>query len=165
MGEQPQGRGDNPLEQFAAKMSESLTGKPLEVNESSVDRLDGGQVRMHQSSARTVRASALQVEESAIGVVRAGSMETRNSAVGVVIAHEASMIEGATSVVVAQHLDADHVQAAFVAAVQVNGTVKAFFTPLTAFAAGAGFATTLWVLRRLAARLLTRTRTGSGEAA
>ncbi len=58
-----------------------------------------------------------------------------------------------SSVLVAQEVEADSLRSVVILTPKVNGNVKTVFTPVTAFAAGAGFAAGLWALRRLVAGL------------
>ncbi len=75
MSNQPHENHRNPLEDFAAEMSEGLESTPVNITDTNVDSVEGGQVTMRQSAARSVQASALQLEESGAGFARAGTMD------------------------------------------------------------------------------------------
>ncbi|MCB0185962.1 MAG: hypothetical protein KDE31_16950, partial [Caldilineaceae bacterium] len=65
---------DNPLEAVADELSRALNSTSVELNETSSDNIEAGQVVMRHSAARSVRANALQMEESAVAVVRTSSL-------------------------------------------------------------------------------------------
>ena len=153
MTNQSQSHEENPLESFAAEMSEGLGGTPVELNETTVDNVEGGQIWMRQSAARTVQASALHMEESGAGLVRAGSVDVRNSGIGVVVANQLKVEESNGSFILAREVEARDVRAFAVFTSRVQGDVSAVFTPVTALAAGAGFAAALWLLRQIAGAL------------
>ena len=142
-------QSENPLEDLAAELSESLPGQSVEVKNSSVDLVEGGQVFLQQSAARTVRASALNMEESAAGFVRAGSVDISDGAIGVVLAADAKLDDVTTSLVAAKQINANNVRAFAIFAGKLDGDVQSVLTPATALAAGAGFALTMLFFRRL----------------
>lgn len=156
MAKQPNEQSENPLEDLAAELSESLPSQSVEVKNSSVDLVEGGQVHMLQSAARSVQASALSMEESAAGFVRAGSVDANDGAVGVLLAADAQLDDVTASLVAAKQVSANDVRAFAVLAGKVDGDVKSVLTPATALAAGAGFALTLLVFRGLVSRLFSR---------
>jgi hypothetical protein len=151
-----QDQDENPLEDAAAEMSEGLHGTSVEVEQTSKNRVQGGQVRMVDSVAKTVSASALHMEESAAGYVRSGSVDVMEGAVGVAVASAMSLRESTNVLAIARTLDASDVRALVVLAPRVNGTLQTVFTPLTALAAGAGLALGLALIPRTLAWLVKR---------
>lgn len=149
-------QSENPLEDLAAELSESLPSQSVEVKNSSVDRVEGGQVKMQQSAARSVQASALHLEESAAGLVRAGSVDANDSAIGVVLAADAKLDDVTTSLVAARQVNGNNIRAFAIFTGELNGDARSVLTPATALAAGAGFALTMLFLRGLANRLFSR---------
>jgi hypothetical protein len=152
MSEKPQDSEENPLDDLATELSEQLSGKSIEISDSTQTHVEGGQISMKQSAARSVQASALHMEESAAALVRSGSIDAVDSAVGVAFAREMHLEKSNSSFVVAQTVDASDTRAFVVLATQVKGNLNVALTPLTAFSAGAGFALALWLLRAVAGR-------------
>jgi len=149
MNDRPDNQSENPLEDYAAEMSEALDSNPVELNETSAGHVEGGQVWMKNSAARSVQASALHLEESAAAFVSAGSVDAHDSAIGVAVSKEASLVDLNNSIMVAQHVEAQNVRTFALLAGRVDGEVRTVFTPATALAAGAGFAVSLWLVRQL----------------
>ena len=147
------GQSENPLEDYAAEMSEALDGAPVELNETSAKHVEGGQVWMKNSAARSVEARALHLEESAAAFVNASSVDAHNGAIAVAVSQESKLVDVTSSVLVAQHVEAQDVHTIALIAGRVDGEVKAFFTPMTALAAGAGFAFALLFIRQVLSRL------------
>jgi hypothetical protein len=154
MNEQPQNPDGNPLDDFADEFSSAWKGAPVEMNETSATHVQGGQVWMKQSAARSVQASALRLEESAAGFVQAGQVDAHESAIGLAVAREMKLDQVNTPLLVAQKVEAKELQTVVLIAGQVRGQVKAVFTPLTALAAGAGFALTYLAAKSLMANLV-----------
>ncbi|CAN5681521.1 hypothetical protein BH10CHL1_BH10CHL1_36040 [soil metagenome] len=154
MTEQPHNPDGNPLDDFADEFSGGWKGAPVEMNESATTRVEGGQVWMKQSAARSVQASALHLEESAAGVIQAGVVDARKSNIGVVIAREVKLERVNTPLLVAATVEAKELQTIALIAGRVQGNVKTVFTPLTALAAGAGFALTLLAFKNLVANIV-----------
>ncbi len=153
MAEQPHDHPENPLEELAARLSGRLARKPVDLHEKSATHVEGGQISMKESAARSIRASALHMEDSAAGYVRAGSVDAGESMIGVAVAGNATLRDVTNSALVARHVEADHVRTVFLAAGRVEGRISTFFTPWTAFAAGAGLGVTLLSGKSLLARL------------
>ncbi len=154
MKDQPnKGQSDNPLEDYAAEMSEALDGAPVELNETSAKHVEGGQVWMKNSAARSVQARALHLEESAAAFVNATSVDAHNGAIAVAVSQESKLVDVANSILVARHVETQNGRAAVLIAGRVDGEVKTLFTPMTALAAGAGFALTLLFVRQVLSRL------------
>ncbi len=151
-------QSENPLEDFAAALSDAIPGKSVEIKNSSVDLVEGGQVKMQQSAARSVQASALNMEESAAGFVRAGSVDAEDSAIGFVMAADANLNDVTTSLVAAKRVSARNIRAFAIFAAELDGDAKSVLTPVTALAAGAGFALTLFILRNMVSAVFTRRR-------
>jgi hypothetical protein len=140
----------NPLEDFAAEMSEGLESTPVTITETSVNAVKGGQVTLHQSTARSVEASALHLDESGAVFARAGTIDVDHGAIGVALANQLSLQDTTASVAAARELKADSLRTVIILTTRVDGDVKTVFTPVTALAAGFGFAAGLWAMRRLA---------------
>ena len=149
-------QSENPLEDLAAELSESLPSQPVEIKNSSVELVDGGQVQMQQSAARSVQASALNMEESAAGFVRAGSIDVSDSAIGVVLAADAKLDDVTTSVVAAKRVSARDIRAFAIFTAQLDGDAKSVLTPATALAVGAGCALTLLLFRGIGSTIFSR---------
>ncbi len=154
MTEQPQSPDGNPLDDFADEFSGAWKGAPVEMNEAATTRVEGGQVWMKQSAARSVQASALHLEESAAGAVQASVVDARKSSIGIAIAREMKLEHVNTPFVVAMTVEAKELQTVALIAGRVQGNVKTVFTPLTALAAGAGFAMTLLAFKSLVANIV-----------
>ena len=156
MSEQSPNADENPLDEFATELSAQLNSKPVEIDESSTDHIEGGQVWMKNSAARSIEASAVHLEESAAAFVQTHTLDIHKGAIGAVSTHDATLTGTTNSVLVANQVDAEDVRAVAIFALRLNGDAKTVFTPMVAFAAGAGFAAATFVLRRLAARLFSR---------
>ena len=153
MNERPEGQSENPLEDLAAELSETLGSAPVDMQNASSDDVRGGQVRMSQSAARKVVASALHMDESAAALVRTSSLDAHDSSLGVVVARTAVLSDVSSSLVVAQRLDAKETRAIFLIGGEIRGEVRSVLTPLSAAALGAGFALAWWLARSLVGRL------------
>lgn len=149
MAERPDSPSENPLEDLAAELSETLGSAPVDMENTSTDDVRGGQVRMSQSAARSVVASALHMDESAAAVARTSSLDAHDSSLGVVVARTAVLSDVTSSLIVAQKVDAADVRTVFLAGGDIRGEVRSVFTPLSAAALGAGFALAWWLLRSL----------------
>lgn len=149
MSDQSNEQSENPLDELADELSETLTGQQVEINESSVGQIDGGHVQMRQSAARSVQANALSLDESAVALARAQTMDARDSSIAVAVTGEAELHDVMTSVLAARRVDAHQVRAFAVFSPDLRGDVEAVLTPKTALAVGAGFAITLFLLRRV----------------
>lgn len=143
-----QNRDDNPLEDAAARMSKSLDGASVEVDQSSKNRVEGGQVRMVESAAKSVTASALHMQDSAAGVVRSGSVDVTEGAIAVAIANDVRLQDSTALFTIGKTVRAENVQTLMVLAPRVSGPVESVFTPVTALAAGAGLALGLVFMAR-----------------
>ncbi|MFN2202084.1 MAG: hypothetical protein ACK2UO_12805 [Caldilineaceae bacterium] len=139
---------ENPLEDAAARMSEGLHGTSVDVEQTSKSHVEAGQVRMMDSAAKSVTASALQMEDSVAGIVRSGSVDAKESPIGVSVSTSLHMQDSSAVVTIAKSVACDEVRSVFFFASRVNGDVQSVFTPLTALAAGAGFALSLVVFVR-----------------
>jgi hypothetical protein len=153
MSDEANNQNNNPLEDYAAAASEALDGAPVELNQTTTDSVEGGQVWMKDSAARSVEANAVHLEDSAAGFVHASSVEARESAIGVAVTREARLTDTTNSFIVAQNVEAENVRTIALIAGQVDGEVQTLLTPMTAMAAGAGFALALWLFKQLFTRL------------
>lgn len=148
---------DNPLEAYADELSQLLNSNSASLENTTAGNVEAGQVSMHQSAARSVDANALRMEESVAGMVRSASVEVHDSALGVVLAQEVTLENTTTPFLMAQRVKAQELQTVALLAGHVDGNVKAFLTPLTAFAMGAGFALTFVLLKTIVPRIVTKT--------
>lgn len=153
MNNQPSNGNDNPLNEFASELSESLNSQPVDVDESTVDRVEGGQVRMKNSAARSVHASALQLDESAAGMVHTHTLDANESMMGLVTAHEVVVRDSTASFVGANQVNIEESQAFAIFALRFDGNVRTVFTLKTAVAAGAAFAVVFVFVSRLIGRI------------
>ena len=65
---QPQsGETNNPLDDLAGDLSAKMMGETVEVKNSSVEEVQGGQVKMINSAIRSLHAHAMDMSESAVG--------------------------------------------------------------------------------------------------
>jgi hypothetical protein len=123
---------------------------------------------MVDSAAKNVSASALHMEDSAAAIVKAGSVDVTDGAIGVAIASSVKLRESTGLVTVAKSIEAEDTRTLMMFAARVNGQVESVFTPLTALAAGAGFAVGLVVMARTLTWLVTspirRLRREAGDA-
>ena len=142
---------NNPLDEFAAKLSRQLNSEPVEFNESTTDHVEGGQIWMKNSAARSIEASAVHLEESAAALVHAHTVDVHKGVIGGVAAHDATLTRTTNTLLLAKHVEAQEVQAGVIFALRLEGNVKATLTPLTAFAAGAGLAAAVFILKRIIA--------------
>jgi hypothetical protein len=101
-----------------------------------------------------VHASALHLEESAAGFVRAGVIDAHESSIGVAVAQEMKLDQTHPPIVMAGRIQAPNVQTVVLLAGRVEGNVKAVFTPMTALAAGAGFALVFAAIKGIAATVM-----------
>ncbi len=152
MSEQPESNkkpNENPLEEWAAEASESLSGGETRMRESSADHVSGGQVSMFQSAARRVETSALHMEESAAALVRAGSVEADDSSIALATARRLTVSESNASILVGQEVQAEDVRVGLLLAARVEGSVRTLFSPRTALAFGMGIGAGFALLRQL----------------
>ncbi|MBV7333869.1 hypothetical protein KFU94_37685 [Chloroflexi bacterium TSY] len=153
MSDQSLNGNDNPLNEFASELSESLNSHPVDVDESAVDRIEGGQVRMKNSAARSVHASALHLDESAAGIIRTHTLDANESVMGFVTAQEVVVRDSTSSFVAANQVNIEESQAFAVFAFRLDGNVRTVFTLKTAVAAGAAFAAVFMLLTSLIGRI------------
>ncbi len=81
---------DNPLDEFADQASRTLQVGPLDVRETTLDRVEGGQVSIQDSFARSVTANATYMENAAAGVVHARLVDVKEGTFGFVTADSIS---------------------------------------------------------------------------
>lgn len=153
MGKSSKNPEENPLHEFASEMSSTLGSQPVELRDSSADKVEGGQVWMKNSSARSIQANAVHLEQSATASVRTDSLDAHDSAIAVAVADDITLTESSSSVLAAQDMKATDVRTVFLVAGRVEGEVTTLLTPLTALLSGIGVGLTLYLLRRLIAPL------------
>jgi len=154
MGEQSPRAEGNPLDDLADEISEVQQESPVELNETMANNVTGGQVTLKQSAARSVRASAAHLQASAAGFVRAGVVDAHESGFGIAIAREMKLEGVNAPLLIAGGIKARKLQTVILLAGRVEGSVKTVLTPLTAMAAGAGFALTLLAIKTVATALV-----------
>jgi hypothetical protein len=137
---------ENPLDEYAAKASQELAGRATDVTNSSVARVESGQVSLRESFARSVESAATYMEDAAAGVVKTGSLEASNVSIGVAQADTLRADTVEAGLLAARQVEAGEIRAGLLVAAQVQGTVHTLLSPRTGFAIGAGFAAMLVLL-------------------
>jgi hypothetical protein len=148
MGGQAPGRNENPLDDYATRASRELAGRTTDVNNSSVERVESGQVSLRDSFAQSVQSSATYMEDAAAGVVKTSSLEAKDVAIGVAMASTVHADSLHAGVVAVKQLEGDEIRTGVLLAVTVRGDVHSTVSPLAGFAIGAGFAATLLLMDR-----------------
>ncbi|MFZ1753882.1 MAG: hypothetical protein WBO46_14135 [Caldilineaceae bacterium] len=141
--------GKNPLDEVADDLSAGLTGETVDVRDSSVEEVQGGQIKMNNSAARSLRAQAMDMRESAVAMAQVDSLEMHESAAGGVIGKSVSTHGGVIGIGVAERFHASDTTVGLLVAGEVEGNVKVLLTPGAAAAFGAAFAVALTLLRLL----------------
>ena len=149
--------GDNPLDEYAAKASRQLASQNSDFNNASIERVESGQVSLRESFAQHVQASATYMENAAAGVVKTNSLEAHSASIGVAMANAVQTEALHAGVLAVNQLESQEVRTGLLFAFHVRGNVHSVVSPLAGLAVGAGFATTL-VLMRLAFSLARRHR-------
>ncbi len=150
MADERNDQDENPLENLAEEISQSMQGTTVEVAQTFKDRVEGGQVHMADSAARSVNASALRMEDAVAGIVRSGSVDATDSLIGAATAEVMNLNDTAAVLMAAERVEAKNGVRAFILVAQrVEGPVNAVLTPLTALAAGAGLALGVVAFRRI----------------
>jgi len=148
-------QNENPLDEYAAMASRELASQNTDVNNASVERVESGQVSLRESFAQHIQASATYMEDAAAGVVKTNSLDASDVSIGVALANSVQSDTLHTGVLAANQVAAQEVRAGLLMAFHVRGDVHSAVSPLAGLAIGAGFATTL-VLLRLAVNLARR---------
>lgn len=146
MTSQEHSQNDNPLDEYAASASHELSGRVTDVNNSSVARIESGQVALRESFAQHVHASAAYMEDAAAGVVNTGALEAKGVAVGVALANTVHADTLQAGVLAARQLEGNEIHTGLLLAVDVRGNVYSTLSPLAGLAIGAGFAATLMLI-------------------
>lgn len=136
---------ENPLHDYATQASHELAGRATDVNNSSVERVESGQVSLHESFAHHVQASATYMEAAAAGVVKTGALEARDVSVGVMAANTVHADRLQTGLLAARQVEGNTIRTGLLFAVNVRGDVHSAISPLAGLAIGAGFAVALLV--------------------
>jgi hypothetical protein len=140
----------NPLDEYAAAASEALKTDSVQIKNTSVDRVEGGQVSLTNSAVQRVNTQALYMENAAAALVHTHTVEGPTaSAIGAVVVDNLNAEQIDARALVARNVNAEQVNAGLLLALRVDGDVHARWTPLTALAAGSAFAATLVILPRL----------------
>lgn len=145
--------GENPLDDFASHLSDSLDSKAVNVNDASADRVEGGQVHMDGSIARRVYGRAVHMDGSAAGFLRADVVDIDDSVVGLLAGKQTSAQDVNSFGFIAQKAEARNISSFIFLAGRVEGKVRAVFTPASALAFGAGFGLVFLVTRKILSRL------------
>jgi hypothetical protein len=155
---QSEGPEENPLETLAADLTTSLAGERVEVNQSSVKEVQGGQVVLQKSAARVVKAHALNMNDSAAVLVQSDSLEMRESSVVAVVGRSIEMTETNAPLIVGRQVQVQDARIFLLVANQVDGAVEATFSPRAALALGAGLGAMLLLGRQLIGLILPGSR-------
>ena len=139
----------NPLDEYAAEASAALKRDTVQVKNTNVELVEGGQVSLTNSAALRVNTQALYMENAAAALVHTQTLETTNSAIGAVVVENLTAESIDAKALVARNVNASQVNAGVLVALHVDGEVTAKWTLLTALAAGGAFAATLVLLPRL----------------
>ncbi len=146
---------ENPLDDFATKASQELAGRATEVTNSSVARVESGQVSLYESFAQSVQAAATYMDDAVAGVVKTGSLEASDVSIGLALANTVHAEAVEAGLLAAKRVESRELRAGLLLAVQVQGDVRTVLSPLTAAAIGAGFATA-WVLLNITRKAIGR---------
>lgn len=138
---------DNPLDEYSARASRDLASQNTDVNNASVERVESGQVSLRESFAQHVQASATYMEDAAAGIVKTNSLDARDVSIGVAMANTVQTDTLHAGVLAANQLEGQEVRTGLLFAFHVRGNVHSAVSPLAALAIGAGFATTLVLMR------------------
>ena len=96
------------------------------------------------------------MEDSVAAIVRSGSIDMNEGAIGVAASSDIVMNDSTSLVLMAKRIEATDVRSLLLVAPKVKGSVETVFTPLTAFAAGAGLAFGVGLLITTIARIIAR---------
>ena len=146
MSQEPNDSQQDSLEDVASRLSGVLPGQPVEISQTTVDTVTGGQVRMVDSSARHIEAHALHLESSAAALVKAGSVEVNQGAIALAFTDQATLKETNATLLVARTLKARKVRSLVLIAGRIEGDVQTLLTPAAAFTFGGAFALVFWLL-------------------
>ena len=150
MTEQSQSNeANNPLDDLAGDLSARWMGETVEVKNSSVEEVRGGQVKMTNSAVRSLHANAMDMRESAVAAAQVDSLEMHESVAGAVAGKTITIHGGLVGALAAEQVHAREITVGLLVAGKVEGDVKTFLTPAAAAAFGAAFAVTLAMLRLL----------------
>ena len=69
----------NPLDEYAAAASAALKHDAVQVKNTNVELVEGGQVSLTNSAAQRVNTQALYMENAAAALVHTQTLETTNS--------------------------------------------------------------------------------------
>ena len=143
----------NPLDEYAAEVSAALKRDTVQVKNTNVELVEGGQVSLTNSAAQKVNTQALYMENAAAGIVYTQTLEAEKSAIGAVIVGQLNAGAVESKVLVARNVTAGQVNTGLLLALRVQGNVQTQWTPLTAILAGSTFAATLLLVTQLTRRL------------
>jgi hypothetical protein len=146
---------ENPLDEYAARASQQLSGQSAEVSHSSVERVESGQVSLRDSFAQHVQAAAIYMEDAAAGVLKAGSLEAKDAAIGAAFAESVQATTLHTGVLAGKTVEGREIRTGLLFAVNVRGDVYSALSPVAGLAIGAGFAVG-YFLTRLAWKMAKR---------
>jgi len=137
----------NSLDEYAARVSQQLSGQSANVSHSSVERVESGQVSLRDSFAQHVQASAIYMEDAAAGVLKAGSLEAREAAIGAVLAESVQARTLHTGALAAKEVEGQEIRTGLLFAVNIRGDVHSAISPAAGLAIGAGFAVGYFLMR------------------
>lgn len=138
---------ENPLDEYAAKVSQQLSGQSTNVSHSSVARVESGQVSLRDSFAQHVQATAIYMEDAAAGVLKAGSLEAEEVDIGIALAESVQTRTLRTGALAAKRVEGQEIRAGLLFAVNIRGNVYSAISPVVGLAIGAGFAVGYFLTR------------------
>jgi hypothetical protein len=115
--------------------SEELPPERIDVSNSAVRSLSGGQVNVTQSAVQNLLAAEADIRQSSVGSAKGERVTLKQSFAGLVIAQEASLEQS---------------RPVLLAARRVNGSVRPVLTVQSAFALGFGFFFGRWLMKSIA---------------
>jgi hypothetical protein len=147
MSGQEQSENENPLDEYATRVSQELASQNTDVNNSNIERVESGHVSLRESFAQHVQASATYMEDAAAGVIRTNTLEATDVSIGVAMANSVHADTLHAGILASRQLDGQEIRTGLLFAVNVRGDVHSAVSPLAGLAIGAGFATTLFLMR------------------
>ena len=140
---------ESPLHEYAARASQELGKQSTDVKNSSVARVESGQVSLRESFAQHVQASATYMEDAAAGVVNTNTLEASDVAIGVASVNSLQAGTLQVGVLAARQIEGKNIRAGLLVSLQVHGDVHSVVSPLAGVAIGAGLFGMYWLVRAL----------------
>ncbi len=111
---------------------EELPHERIDVSQSAVRSLSGGQVNVTQSAVQNLLAAEADIQQSTVGSAKAERLTLKDGFAGLVIGQEVSVEES---------------RPILLAARTIHGSVRPVLTVQSAFALGFGFFFGRWLIR------------------